>query len=64
MFPIYELSAAPHFPEPLKSGALAARPERIVALLAQAADGNEAIEVTIRGGEIFISLPPSEPIFA
>lgn len=56
MFPINELSAAPHFPEPLKTILDVTRPENIVALLAQAVDGNEAVEVTIRDGEIFISL--------
>lgn len=56
MFQINELTAAPHFPEPLKAILDVTRPENIVALLAQAADGDEAVEVTIRDGEIFISL--------
>ncbi|CAA2136956.1 hypothetical protein [Hyphomicrobium sp. ghe19] len=56
MFSINELSAAPHFPEPLKTLVDLTRPENIVTLLAQAIDGNEAVEVTIRNGEIFISL--------
>jgi hypothetical protein len=59
MYPIYELSAAPHFPEPLKTVVDVTRPENIVALLAQAADGDEGIEVTIRDGEIFIALTSS-----
>ena len=56
MFLIHELSAAPHFPEPLKAIVGVTRPENIIALLAQAVDGDEGVEVTIRDGEIFISL--------
>ncbi|MBS0239231.1 MAG: hypothetical protein JSR89_12485 [Proteobacteria bacterium] len=59
MFEIYELTAAPHFPQPLKGQACADRPENIVALLAQAADGDQGIEITMRGGEIFIALKSS-----
>ncbi|WP_045837321.1 hypothetical protein [Hyphomicrobium sp. 99] len=58
MFPIYELSAAPHFPEPLKASNGIARPENIVALLAQAADGDDGIEITLRNGELFIAITP------
>lgn len=59
MFPIYELTAAPHFPEPLKAPACSDRPENIVALLALAADSDQGIEITMRGGEMFIALKSS-----
>ncbi|MBN9247249.1 MAG: hypothetical protein J0I81_07325 [Hyphomicrobium sp.] len=59
MFSIYELTAAPHFPQPLKAAAGIERPENIVTLLAQAADGDGDIEITMRGGEIFIALKQS-----
>ena len=36
MFEIHEVSAAPHFPEPLKPGAPTARPESVIAVLASA----------------------------
>jgi hypothetical protein len=58
MFPIYEISAAPHFPEPLKS-VVATRPEAIVSMLALAAQGASDIEVSVRDGEIFIALTAS-----
>ena len=56
MFQINELTAAPHFPEALKGVTGFGRPENIVALLAQAAAGDGSIEITMREGEIFISL--------
>jgi len=59
MFPIYELTAAPHFPEPLKAPACTERPESIVALLALAADGDHGIQITMHGGEMFIAFTPS-----
>jgi hypothetical protein len=55
MFEIHEISAAPHFPEPLKDAAAAARPENVIALLAVAAK-NDNIEIIMREGEIFIEL--------
>jgi hypothetical protein len=55
MFEIHELSAAPHFPEPLKAGSSAPRPENVITLLS-AAPENDDIEVTIHEGEIFIAL--------
>jgi hypothetical protein len=58
MFEIHEVSAAPHFPEPLKPGAPAARPENVIAVLASA-NHNDNVEVTVREGEIFIALTAS-----
>jgi hypothetical protein len=58
MFEIHEVSAAPHFPEPLKPGAPAARPESVIAVLASA-DQNDNVEVTMHEGEIFIALTAS-----
>lgn len=59
MFEINELSAAPHFPAPLKSSIQNSRPESLLALLAQASEGEEGIEVRMRDGEIFIALTAS-----
>ncbi|MFA5955176.1 hypothetical protein [Hyphomicrobium sp.] len=59
MFEIYELSAAPHLPESFKSSLAVARPENLFALLAQASEGDESIEVRMRNGEIFIALTAS-----
>ncbi len=59
MFQIYELTAAPHFPQALKDPARTERPENIVALLALAADGDHGVEITMRDGEIFIALKSS-----
>lgn len=59
MFSIYELTAAPHFPQALKAPASTERPENIVALLALAAAGDQGIEITMRGGEMFIALKSS-----
>ena len=59
MFEIREVSAAPHFPEPLKPGAPTARPENVVALLTLASEGEANVEVTVHEGEIFIALTAS-----
>jgi hypothetical protein len=59
MFDIHEVSAAPHFPEPLKSTVPLARAESLCALLAQASEGNDSVEVRLRDGEIFIALTAS-----
>jgi hypothetical protein len=59
MFDIHEVSAAPHFPEPLKPAIRPSRPESLLALLAQASEGGDSIEVRIRDGEIFIALTAS-----
>ncbi|MGO4682020.1 hypothetical protein [Hyphomicrobium sp. 2TAF46] len=59
MFSIYELTAAPHFPQPLKAAAGIERPENIVTLLALAAEGDHGIEITMRDGEMFIALKSS-----
>jgi hypothetical protein len=55
MFPINEVSAAPHFPQPLKSALATPRPEAIVSMLALAAAGANDIEIAYRDGEIFIA---------
>ncbi|MBS0232423.1 MAG: hypothetical protein JSR99_02945 [Proteobacteria bacterium] len=59
MFDIHEVSAAPHLPEPLKSGIRFSRPESLMAVLTQASDGDDSIEVRMRDGEIFIALTAS-----
>lgn len=59
MFDIHEVSAAPHFPKPLKSTVALARPESLFTLLAQASEGNESVEVRLRDGEIFIAITAS-----
>jgi hypothetical protein len=56
MFEIHEVSAAPHFPEPLKSAVALARPESLFAVLAQVSEGDDSVEVRLRDGEIFIAL--------
>ena len=56
MFDIHEVSAAPHFPEPLKSKAQITRPENLFALLSRGFENDTGIEVKFRDGEIFISL--------
>jgi len=55
MYPIYEITAAPHFPQPLKSVHTTPRPEAIVSMLALASEGANDIEVIFRDGELFIS---------
>lgn len=59
MFDIYEVSAAPHFPEPLKSAVHPQRPENLLTLLAQASESDEGVEIRMRDGEIFIALTAS-----
>jgi hypothetical protein len=56
MFDIHEVSAAPHFPEPLKAKVLPTRPENLFALLSQAFENDTGVEVKFCEGEIFISL--------
>ncbi|RUP08706.1 hypothetical protein [Hyphomicrobium sp.] len=56
MFEIFELTAAPHFPEALKPSVRDERPENIVTLFALAANGDQDIEITMRDGEFFIAL--------
>ncbi len=58
MFEIHEVSAAPHFPEPLKTGTATARPESVIALLATASE-NDSVEISVQEGEIFIALTAS-----
>jgi len=53
MFPIYEISAAPHFPQPLKSVTGTAGPETLASLI------SSDIEVAARDGEIFVALTAS-----
>jgi hypothetical protein len=60
MFSIHEISAAPHFPQPLRPLiAATARPEAIVSLLVRAAEGDVDIEITEREGEIHIAINAS-----
>ncbi len=59
MFDLHEVSAAPHLPEPLKSTIRFFRPESLMAVLAQASEGDDSIEVRMRDGEIFIALTAS-----
>jgi hypothetical protein len=59
MFDIHEISAAPHLPEPLKSKVQLTRPENLFALLSQAFDNENGVEVKYRDGEIFIALKAS-----
>ncbi len=59
MFDIHEVSAAPHFPEALKSSIPETRPENLLALLAQAFENDTSVEVRFREGEIFIALTAS-----
>ncbi len=59
MFDIHEVSAAPHFPEPLKCKVQLTRPENLFTLLSQAFENDTGIEVKFRDGEIFISLRAS-----
>ncbi len=58
MFEIHEVSAAPHFPEPLKTVAPAPRPESVITLLATATE-NDNIDISVHEGEIFIALATS-----
>jgi hypothetical protein len=53
MFPIYEISAAPHFPQPLKSVAGTAAPETLASL------NSGDVEMAARDSEIFIALTAS-----
>ena len=59
MFEIYEVSAAPHFPEALKSVISHDRPEIVLALTTQAFEKDSSIEVRMREGEIFVALTAS-----
>jgi hypothetical protein len=59
MFDIHEVSAAPHFPEPLKSKVQFTRPENLFALLSLAFENDNGVEVKFRDGEIFIALKAS-----
>jgi hypothetical protein len=61
MFDIYEVSAAPHFPDALKSSVSPIRPEVLCAMLARAFDDDTSIEVRLREGEIFVALTAGHP---
>ncbi len=56
MFPIYEVSAAPHFPQALKSApGEIARPEAVVSLLLLAIEGGQGVKIVERDGELHIA---------
>ena len=56
MFPIYEISAAPHFPHALKSTqSIVPRPEPTTSVLMVAANDARHVEV----GEIYIAITAS-----
>jgi hypothetical protein len=53
MFPIYEISAAPHFPHALKSTqSIVPRPEPTISVLMVAANDARHVEVMESDGEI------------
>jgi hypothetical protein len=53
MFPIYEVSAAPHFPQPLKPFTVTAESETL------ASQNPSDIEIAAYDGEIFVALTAS-----
>jgi hypothetical protein len=53
MFPIYEVSAAPHFPQPLKPFAVTAGAETLVSQIPS------DVEVAAYDGEILVALTAS-----
>jgi hypothetical protein len=60
MFPIYEISAAPHFPQALKSmQSTVARAESVISILMVAANDARNVEVTEHDGEIYIAITPT-----
>jgi hypothetical protein len=57
MIPIHEVSAAPHFPQPLKSAkSTVTRPEAVISALTVAAEGSKDVEITEYNGEIYIAI--------
>ncbi|MFT3733229.1 MAG: hypothetical protein QM780_17725 [Hyphomicrobium sp.] len=58
MFDLYEVSAAPHLPEPLKAK-IPGRPETPFVRLAHAFEDDINIKVRMRESEIFIALTAS-----
>ncbi len=59
MFDIHEISAAPHFPQALKSNLAAAWPESPLAHFLRASEVESGIEARMREGEIFVALTAS-----
>jgi hypothetical protein len=61
MFPIYEISAAPHFPHALKSvQSTGARTEPAISVLMVAANDAKSVEVTERDDAIHIAITAAE----
>jgi hypothetical protein len=57
MFPIYEISAAPHFPHALKSAqSTVPRPEPAISVLMVAANDARHVEVMESDGEIYVAI--------
>jgi hypothetical protein len=59
MIDIHDVTAEPHFSEPLESCIPPARLETLFALLAHAFEGDTGIDVKLHEGEIFISMRAS-----